>query len=253
MLLCLAQAALHPTPAICGRPQEGALAALSAAEPFDRGFYSGPFGWISGAAAEFAVAIRSTLVRGDSSIMQRSASSTPSLAPVSPTGAPVVRAANDDKRQHEDRHDSMSSPAAGSVVQDAAASLPDRQRTVSMYAGVGLVCGSDADKEWQVGTPHTTVSLSELRYYPCLPCTVSMAGGIWNDGWPSRVVVMQELDLKVRPLNRLLRGPPALSEAQNVNMLWAHLMVDELCRLGASTFCIAPGQSVLLWSAPGPP
>ena len=62
---------------------------------------------------------------------------------------------------------------------------------------------------------------------------------------------MQELDLKVRPLNRLLRGPPALSEAQNVNMLWAHLMVEELCRLGASTFCIAPGQSALLWSARG--
>lgn len=60
------------------------------------------------------------------------------------------------------------------------------------------------------------------------------------------VVVLQELDLKFRPLNNLLRGPPELSEATNVNMLWAHLMVEELCRLGASTFCIAPGQSALL-------
>ena len=40
----------------------------------------------------------------------------------------------------------------------------------------------------------------------------------------------------------LLKAPPALSEAQNINMLWAHLMVDELCRLGSSTFCIAPGE-----------
>ncbi len=64
----------------------------------------------------------------------------------------------------------------------------------------------------------------------------------------SGAVALQELNLKVRPLNNLLRGPPALSAAQNVNMLWAHLMVDELCRLGASTFCIAPGQSALLLS-----
>ena len=40
----------------------------------------------------------------------------------------------------------------------------------------------------------------------------------------------------------LLKAPTALSEAQNINMLWAHLMVDELCRLGSSTFCIAPGE-----------
>lgn len=35
---------------------------LSSLEPFDRGFYSGPFGWVSGAASEFAVAIRSALI-----------------------------------------------------------------------------------------------------------------------------------------------------------------------------------------------
>ena len=40
----------------------------------------------------------------------------------------------------------------------------------------------------------------------------------------------------------LLKAPPALSEAQNINMLYAHLMVDELCRSGSSTFCIAPGE-----------
>ena len=40
----------------------------------------------------------------------------------------------------------------------------------------------------------------------------------------------------------LLKGPPALSDSPNINMLWAHLMVDELCRLGSSTFCIAPGE-----------
>lgn len=34
---------------------------LSSLEPFDRGFYSGPFGWLGGQGAEFAVAIRSAL------------------------------------------------------------------------------------------------------------------------------------------------------------------------------------------------
>jgi hypothetical protein len=56
------QAALHPTPAVCGRPREAAKAQVSQSEPFDRGFYAGPFGWISGAASSFAVAIRSALI-----------------------------------------------------------------------------------------------------------------------------------------------------------------------------------------------
>lgn len=51
----------------------------------------------------------------------------------------------------------------------------------------------------------------------------------------------QELDLKVRQFDILLRQPPLLLEAPNINLLWARLMVEELCRLGASTFCIAPG------------
>ena len=171
VLFCLAQAALHPTPAICGRPQEGALAALSAAEPFDRGFYSGPFGWISGAAAEFAVAIRSALVHGDSSTIQGSTSPVSPVAPVPSTGAAGVRAATDDMRQHGEAQDGKSSPAAGSVTQDAPALLPE-QRTVSMYAGVGLVCGSEADKEWQVRTPpqHCPTLRSEISSLSSLHC-----------------------------------------------------------------------------------
>ncbi|KAG1664092.1 hypothetical protein FOA52_013276 [Chlamydomonas sp. UWO 241] len=54
--------ALHPTPAVCGRPRAQALQYLQGEEPFDRGYYSGPIGWISGAGAEFVVAIRSALV-----------------------------------------------------------------------------------------------------------------------------------------------------------------------------------------------
>ena len=36
---------LHPTPAVCGVPRDAALAFLSDAEPFERGWYAGPVGW----------------------------------------------------------------------------------------------------------------------------------------------------------------------------------------------------------------
>jgi hypothetical protein len=52
----------------------------------------------------------------------------------------------------------------------------------------------------------------------------------------------QELDLKVRQFELLLRQPQPLHATPNLNVLWARLMVEELCRLGASTFCVAPGQ-----------
>ncbi|NBC19318.1 MAG: isochorismate synthase [Bacteroidetes bacterium] len=53
---------LHPTPAVGGYPHEQALAAIRTQEPFDRGWYAGPVGWMSKDAAEMAVAIRSGLV-----------------------------------------------------------------------------------------------------------------------------------------------------------------------------------------------
>mgnify|MGYP001968777946 CR=1 FL=1 len=54
--------ALHPTPAVCGHPRRAALDAIRVAEPFDRGLYAGPVGWVGVDSAEFAVAIRSALV-----------------------------------------------------------------------------------------------------------------------------------------------------------------------------------------------
>ena len=53
---------LHPTPATAGEPVAAALAALSGLEPFDRGWYAGPVGWVGRDAAEFAVALRCGLV-----------------------------------------------------------------------------------------------------------------------------------------------------------------------------------------------
>ncbi len=56
--------ALHPTPAVGGHPRDGALAEIRDLEPFDRGLYAGPVGWFGAEASEFAVGIRSGLVRG---------------------------------------------------------------------------------------------------------------------------------------------------------------------------------------------
>lgn len=56
-------AALHPTPAVGGYPKEEALGEIRALEPFDRGWYAGPIGWLGADGAEFAVGIRSGLVR----------------------------------------------------------------------------------------------------------------------------------------------------------------------------------------------
>jgi isochorismate synthase len=58
-------ARLHPTPAVGGVPTAAALDAIREHEPFDRGWYAGPIGWMDARRnGEFAVAIRSGLVRG---------------------------------------------------------------------------------------------------------------------------------------------------------------------------------------------
>ncbi len=58
-------ALLHPTPAVGGAPREAACPAIPDLEPFDRGLYAGPVGWVDHrGAGEFTVAIRSALVDG---------------------------------------------------------------------------------------------------------------------------------------------------------------------------------------------
>ncbi len=57
-------AALHPTPAVGGYPRHAAIDEIARIEPFDRGWYAGPVGWIGRDQAEFAVAIRCLLVAG---------------------------------------------------------------------------------------------------------------------------------------------------------------------------------------------
>ncbi|MCB0207810.1 MAG: isochorismate synthase [Anaerolineae bacterium] len=54
--------ALHPTPALGGRPRDVALSIINEAEPVSRGWYGSPIGWIDPRQnGIFAVAIRSAL------------------------------------------------------------------------------------------------------------------------------------------------------------------------------------------------
>jgi menaquinone-specific isochorismate synthase len=57
--------ALHPTPAVAGKPREAALAAIAGLEGFDRGQYAGPVGWVDRRGdGDWAVAIRCAFVDG---------------------------------------------------------------------------------------------------------------------------------------------------------------------------------------------
>jgi len=55
--------ALHPTAAMGGLPKLSALEYLLQSEPFERGWYASPLGYISQSQAEFAVGIRSALIQ----------------------------------------------------------------------------------------------------------------------------------------------------------------------------------------------
>ncbi len=73
--------ALHPTPAVGGEPRPLALRWLEEHEPFDRGIYASPTGWVGANGAEFCVAIRSGLVLGGRLVLYNGAGIVPGADP----------------------------------------------------------------------------------------------------------------------------------------------------------------------------
>lgn len=62
--------ALHPTPALGGVPYKKSMAIIREQENMDRGYYAAPIGWTDTKGnGEFAVAIRSALLDGDSAYL----------------------------------------------------------------------------------------------------------------------------------------------------------------------------------------
>jgi isochorismate synthase len=61
---------LHPTPATSGMPRDVSMRLIRQHEKFDRGWYAGPLGWLdANGDGEFAVALRSALVRGSTALL----------------------------------------------------------------------------------------------------------------------------------------------------------------------------------------
>jgi isochorismate synthase len=59
-------AALHPTPAVCGIPVESARSLIDELEPFGRGGYAGPVGWVdANGDGEWAIALRCAELHGE--------------------------------------------------------------------------------------------------------------------------------------------------------------------------------------------
>jgi menaquinone-specific isochorismate synthase len=57
---------LHPTAAVAGTPTTDAITAIGQLEPFDRGRYSGPVGWVGADGdGEWAIALRCAQVSED--------------------------------------------------------------------------------------------------------------------------------------------------------------------------------------------
>ena len=59
-------AAIHPTAAVAGTPREAAVDLIAELEPFDRGRYAGPVGWIGADGdGEWAIALRGAQLTGN--------------------------------------------------------------------------------------------------------------------------------------------------------------------------------------------
>lgn len=72
---------LHPTPAVGGFPTPNALKAIENFEPFKRGWYAGPVGYVGFDNAEFAVAIRSGLIKKNKLFLFAGAGIVPGSSP----------------------------------------------------------------------------------------------------------------------------------------------------------------------------
>lgn len=71
----------HPTPAVGGVPTPQAMELIEILEPFDRGWWAGPVGWVGYDSTEFAVAIRSGLVVDDTLSLYSGAGIVPGSEP----------------------------------------------------------------------------------------------------------------------------------------------------------------------------
>ncbi|MEV4685935.1 isochorismate synthase [Microbacterium sp. LWH3-1.2] len=95
-------AALHPTAAVAGTPTDAALDLIRRLEPFDRGRYAGPVGWVDGDGnGEWAIALRCAQIGAPPPRNVATFSAT--IPVVAHAGAGIVAQSNPDKELLETR------------------------------------------------------------------------------------------------------------------------------------------------------
>ena len=204
--------ALHPTPAVCGHPRLAALHAIRSAEPFDRGLYAGPLGWIGAESAEFAVAIRSALI--ETNLI---------------TGKTNRTKTNDEKTTTA--NDAKKTNTPGTVMR--------------LYAGVGVVAAADAVAEWRElnlkTTPLESLVAKKTKTRENLPVDGFFPTSQTNadDGRTKASFT----SFRETPSTQTTLNPVTpLADAPNANVAWAELLIGELFRDGVRVFCVAPGS-----------
>jgi menaquinone-specific isochorismate synthase len=97
-------AALHPTAAVAGTPRNAALDLIRRLEPFDRGRYAGPVGWIDAEGnGEWAIALRCAQIGGALRQAQGPAESGDTIPVVAHAGAGIVAQSNPEAELLETR------------------------------------------------------------------------------------------------------------------------------------------------------
>ncbi|MFK4837635.1 isochorismate synthase MenF [Microbacterium sp. ZW T2_14] len=95
-------AALHPTAAVAGTPRDAALDLIQRLEPFDRGRYAGPVGWIDGEGnGEWAIALRCAQIGAEPA--RRFAAYSDTIPVVAHAGAGIVAQSNPEAELLETR------------------------------------------------------------------------------------------------------------------------------------------------------
>jgi menaquinone-specific isochorismate synthase len=95
-------AALHPTAAVAGTPTDAAIDLIRRLEPFDRGRYAGPVGWVDGEGnGEWAIALRCAQIGAEPA--RRYAEYSATIPVVAHAGAGIVARSNPEKELLETR------------------------------------------------------------------------------------------------------------------------------------------------------
>lgn len=95
-------AALHPTAAVAGTPRDAATDLIRRLEPFDRGRYAGPVGWIDGEGnGEWAIALRCAQIGAEP--VRGSAVFSDTIPVVAHAGAGIVAQSNPESELLETR------------------------------------------------------------------------------------------------------------------------------------------------------